>query len=258
MPFRVLRYRYLVAVLLSVLFVPIAAAESPTFPAAPGPDDGLVDVAEWFSDGGAVRVRKGTEELTSKGTPTHVVTISSLEKMGASKWTVRAYAEALFESWAASSGSPLPRDSSVLVVVFVASQRVVLALGSSHLAHAAEAPRAEEVFAHYLDEDPDRALAFEKGLEAVAAVLEGKSPTLPGAHLLTIVLVVVFGLLALTVVDYLRTGARCWTYRVWSGVFSILSASIAWALTRSVDLGTSLTSSDDAPASDPGIVLGRW
>ena len=266
MPSRSSCYRILAAAGLVVMASRAPAAGAPDFPAAPAAGEGLVDAAGFFSASVASRVREGSAKLTSIGAPTCVVTVPSLVEVNAGEWTVRAWAAALHDRWSAPSDRPLPRSSSVLVVVFVEEKRVVLALGSSQLARARGARRAEEVFAYFLDaaagaaEGPDgahRQLAFEKGLEAVALVLEGGSPSLPGSQLLNVLLVVLFGLLGLSAVDYLRSGPRCRTYRCWSCVFSALSVAIAWTLTRSVDLGTGLTSGDDDPAASAGVVLGR-
>lgn len=264
-------------------FLPLDAHVAPNFPAVPTADQTVLDWTEFFpAEARAKATVAATSIVSAHGSRVHVVVIPSLADSGAEGWTLAEYARDLFEGWTVrgstapplpelgaeekemthssvgGGGEPISAEKSVVVVLSVAEKQVVVRAGSTFRARADDIRTVEQIFAHFLDEG-DPASALTEGVSGIGKLAADKKVSLPGNFSLAYLLIVAFVLIGFSVVDYLRKGPTCVSYRCWRGLFSGVTASMTWALSRSVDLGSRLTDGSGMNEEpDASVCLGEW
>ncbi len=232
-----------------------AAAADPIYPPRPVGTH-VLDLAKMFPADAVAAADELFDVLDEKVGPMWVVTVPGLAQQGADPahgWTADAYARGLLAHWAASA--PQDREKSA-ILVFIANgdKRVRVATGVEWLAKTDDVDAIAYVWAYHLERDSAKA-AMRDGVKAVHALATGEAIKLPGGYFKIVALFVLFLLFAFSVVNFLRKGQESLAYRMWSGLFSMLGATLTYVFTKGVDLSS--RGGGEEPEGERAVIA-RW
>ena len=239
---------------LALLFVNVAGAQEISYPTKPSNQHFWVDNASLIDSSDASAIdQMASALLKDEQVALYVVTIDSLERYGASQYSIENYAARLFDHWGIGFSD---RNYGVLLLVSKGDRRARIELGAD--------------WAHDYDVDAQKIMdtliipSFKAGnfSSGIAKGVEGLNSMARGLALpprvqppwLVPTVIVLFVLTFLVAISLIKSGRQGWG---WS-LLAVLGVTLAYLLATGRGYGTGSSGGFGGGSSGGGGASGGW